>query len=141
MADYEWLLISAAEIVDIPADEWATAIVIERFAPLFGRLVIKCKKGITFSRYAFNLSKYLDQATVKEILPCLYSGENFEGYDRVHLPYHRLSDIFNGRILPTYYEALKKITGVYCLTDTQTGKLYWLCHRRRRCCSKMRQLS
>jgi len=42
----------------------------------------------------------------------------------VHLPYHRLSDIFNGRILPTYYEALKKITGVYCLTDTHTGKLY-----------------
>lgn len=45
-------------------------------------------------------------------------------YGRVHLPFHRLSDIFNGRILPTYYEALKKITGVYCLTDTHTGKLY-----------------
>lgn len=87
MIDDEWLLISAAEIVDVPAAEWA-------------------------------------KATVKEILPCLYSGENFEGYDRVHLPYHRLSDIFNGRILPTYYEALKKITGVYCLTDTHTGKLY-----------------
>ncbi len=26
--------------------------------------------------------------------------------------------------MPTYYEALKKITGVYCLTDTHTGKLY-----------------
>lgn len=59
-----------------------------------------------------------------KILPCLYSGENFEGYDRVHLPYHCLDDIFKGRILPTYYEALKKITGVYCLTDTHTGKLY-----------------
>ena len=80
--------------------------------------------GNTFSRYVFNLSKYLEQASVKEILSCLYSGENFEGYDRVHLPYHRLADIFNGRILPTYYEALKKITGVYCLTDTHTGKLY-----------------
>lgn len=61
---------------------------------------------------------------MKEILPCIYSGEKFEGYDRVHLPYNRLSDIFNGRILPIYYEALKKITGVYCLTDTHTGKLY-----------------
>ena len=92
--------------------------------PLFGRLIIKCKKGNTFSRYVFNLGKYLDQATVKEILPCIYSGESFEGYDRVHLPYHRLADIFSGKILPTYYEALKKITGVYCLTDTHTGKLY-----------------
>ncbi len=72
----------------------------------------------------FNLSKYLDQAVVREVLPCVYSGEKFEGYDRVHLPFHRLADIFAGRILPTYYEALKKITGVYCLTDTHTGKLY-----------------
>lgn len=40
------------------------------------------------------------------------------------MPYHRLADIFHGRILPTYYEALKKITGVYCLTDTHTGKHY-----------------
>lgn len=124
MTDDEWLLISAAEIVDVPADERATVNVLERFVPLFGRLIIKCKKGNTFSRYVFNLSKYLEQASVKEILSCLYSGENFEGYDRVHLPYHRLADIFNGRILPTYYEALKKITGVYCLTDTHTGKLY-----------------
>ena len=40
------------------------------------------------------------------------------------MPYHRLSDIFAEKILPTYYEALKKITGVYCLTDTHTGKLH-----------------
>lgn len=131
MTDDEWLLISAAEIVDVPADEWATVNVLERFVPLFGRLIIKCKKGNTFSRYVFNLSKYLEQASVKEILSCLYSGENFEGYDRVHLPYHRLADIFNGRILPTYYEALKKITGVYCLTDTHNGKHYiaWCCSK------------
>lgn len=54
MTDDEWLLISAAEIVDVPADEWVTVNVLD---------------------------------------------------------YHRLADIFNGRILPTYYEALKKITG------------------------------
>ena len=60
MTDDEWLLISAAEIVDVPADAWATATVLERFASLFGRLIIKCKKGNTFSRYVFNLGKYLD---------------------------------------------------------------------------------
>ncbi|MGN1113256.1 MAG: GIY-YIG nuclease family protein [Acutalibacteraceae bacterium] len=124
MADDDWLLISAAEIIDVPASEWATTKVLERFAPLFGRLIIKCRKGNTFSRYVFNLGKYIEQATVKEILPCIYSGETFEGYDRVHLPFHRLADIFNGRILPTYYEALKKVSGVYCLTDTSNGKLY-----------------
>lgn len=96
----------------------------KKFTPFFGRVIIKCKKGNTFSRYTFNLNRYLEQAVVKEILPCLYNGEKFEGYDKVHLPYHRLSDIFNGKILPTYHDALKKVTGVYCLTDTHTGKLY-----------------
>ena len=124
ITDDEWLLISVAEIVDVPIDDWATVKVLDRFIPFFGRLVIKCKKGNTYSRYVFNLNRYLSQVYVKEILPCLYSGEKFEGYDRVHLPYHRLDNIFKGRILPTYYEALKKITGVYCLTDTHTGKLY-----------------
>lgn len=117
-------LVPIVLIGDVPVDEWVIASVLERFVLLFGRLVIKCKKGNTFSRYVFNLSKYLEQATVKEILPCLYSGENFEGYDRVHLPYNRLADIFNGKIMPTYYEALKKIIGVYCLTDIHTGTLY-----------------
>lgn len=124
MTDNEWLFISAAEIKDVPDEGWATVNVLDKFASLFGRLIIKCKKGNTFSRYVFNLGTYLEQAIVKEILPCLYSGEKFEGYDNVHLPFYLLSDIFQGRILPTYYEALKKVTGVYCLTDTHTGKLY-----------------
>lgn len=124
ITDDEWLFISAAEIIDVPIDDWAKVVVLKQFAPLFGRLIIKCKKGNTFSRYVFNLYRYIDKATVKEILPCLYSGEQFEGYDKVHLPYRRLADIFDGKIMPTYYEALKKITGVYCLTDTSNGKLY-----------------
>lgn len=124
MSDDEWLLISAAIIDSVPDEGWASVTILERYAPLFGRVIIKCKKGNTYSRYVFHLRKYIDQATVKEILPCLYNGESFEGYDRVHLPFHRLSDIFEGKILPTYHEALKKITGVYCLTDTHTGKLY-----------------
>lgn len=124
MMNDEWLLISVATIIDTPLNERATVEVLERFMPLFGRLVIKCKKGNTYSRYVFNLSKFLDWSSVKEILPCIYNGETFEGYDKVHLPFHRLSDIFSGKISPTYCEALKKITGVYCLTDTHTGKLY-----------------
>lgn len=124
MGDDEWLFISAAEIVDVPEHARANVTILERFKPLFGRTVIQCKKGNTFSRYVFNLCRYIDQVEVKELLPCIYSGETFEGYDRIHLPYSRLKDIFDGKILPTYYEALKKVTGVYCLTDTHTGKLY-----------------
>lgn len=124
MQEDKWLLISAAKIIDVPKDNWAVVEIIEKYTPFFGRLIINCKKGNTYSRYVFNMNKYIDDATVEEILPCIYSGETFNGYDNVNLPFHRLSDIFAGKILPTYYEALKKITGVYCLTDTNTGKLY-----------------
>lgn len=124
LRDNEWLLISVAEIIDVPENSRAIVKIVEKYKPFFGRLVIKCKKGNTYSRYVFRLEKYLDKIVVKEILPCIYNGEIFEGYDRVHIPYHRLENILNGKICPTYYEALKNIIGVYCLTDTYTGKLY-----------------
>lgn len=124
LRDNELLLISVAEIIDVPENSRAIVKIVEKYKPFFGRLVIKCKKGNTYSRYVFRLEKYLDKIVVKEILPCIYNGEIFEGYDRVHIPYHRLENILNGKICPTYYEALKNIIGVYCLTDTYTGKLY-----------------
>ena len=124
ISENDWLFISAAKVKDTPVNDWATVEILDRYTPLFGRLIVKCKKGNKYSRYVFNLDKYIDQVVVREILPCVYSGEKFEGYDRVYIPFHRLSEIFNERMLPTYYEALKKITGVYCLTDTHTGKLY-----------------
>ena len=120
----EWLFISAAEVVDVPPCNRATVKIIKKYSPLFGRLVIKYKKGNTYARYVFKLEKIINSCTVKEILPCQYNGEQFEGYDRVYLPYYKLADFFQGKIMPTYYEALKKITGIYCLTDTKNGKLY-----------------
>lgn len=120
----KWLFISAAEIIDVPVGSRAIVKILDKYRPLFGRLVMQYKKGNTYGRYVFRMSKIIEQCTVKEILPCQYNGEQFEGYDRVHLPYRKLSDVFQGRIMPTYFEALKKVTGVYCLTDTKTGKLY-----------------
>lgn len=120
----EWLFISAAEIVDVPESSRAKVKIIEKYKPLFGRLVIRYYKGNTYARYVFRMDKIIENCTVKEILPCQYNGEQFEGYDRVYLPYYKLSDVFHGKIMPTYYEALKKVTGIYCLTDTKTGKLY-----------------
>ena len=120
----EWLFVSAAKILSIPENDFSNVEILERFKPLFGRLIIKYKKGNTFSRYVFNLDNLIEDIDVKEILPCIYDGEKFEGYDKVYLPFKKLSDIFKGKILPTYTEALNKIKGVYCLTDTKTGKLY-----------------
>ncbi len=120
----EWLFISAAEILDTPKLERATVYVVDKFKPLFGRLIIKHKKGQTFSRYVFNMISRIDDCIVKEILPCIYSGETFNGYDNVNIKYAMLKAVFQGEIMPSYYEALQQITGVYCLTDHHTGKQY-----------------
>lgn len=123
-SDDEWLLISVGKIINIPENGRADVEIINQFKPLFGRLVIRLKKGNTFARYVFNLSKFINQAVVKEILPAMYNGEIFKGYDKIHLSFGKLQSILKGKIYPTYYEALKNITGVYCLTDKMTGKLY-----------------
>ncbi|MDD4156722.1 MAG: GIY-YIG nuclease family protein [Candidatus Cloacimonetes bacterium] len=124
MNSEEWLLISVAKILAVPKDMRAVIDIQDKFKPLFGRLIMSYKKGNTYSRYAFNMNTCLDNCVVKEILPCIYSGETFNGYDNVNIKFDKLSAVFAGKIMPTYFEALQKITGIYCLTDHKTGKLY-----------------
>lgn len=122
--DNEWLFISAAIILEIKEGQRAKVEILEEYQSLFGRLIMKFYKGNTMGRYTFNLAYLNGNEEIIEILPCMYNGEEFKGYDNVYLPYKKLKDIFEGKIMPTYYEALKKITGIYCLTDTSNGKLY-----------------
>lgn len=120
----EWLFVSAAEVLGVPKGRQAEVEILKAYEPLFGRMVIHLEKGQTFGRYCFNLEKYLGVATVREILPVIYSGETFQGYDHVSLPFSKLDRIFKREILPSYHDALESVTGVYCLTDRKTGKLY-----------------
>lgn len=121
----EWLLISAAKIVKI-TDGHAQVDILERFSPYFGRLIVNWSKGSKFSRWTFNLARYINEITVKEVLPNLYSvaDKAFEGYDTVHLSFTELEDILQKRAYFAYAVALEKISGIYCLTDTHNGKLY-----------------
>lgn len=119
-----WLFVSAGTVIRTKKDDWADVEILDKYSAYFGRLIVSLKKGNTYAQYTFNLGKFIDQIKVKEVLPCLYSGSDFNGYDNVSLPYHKLEYVFSGKIYPTYYEALKKVTGVYCLTDTKTGMLY-----------------
>ena len=123
-ADDEWLFVSAAEILEVPEHSYAVVRILEKYKDMFGRLIVKYKKTDTYPNYVFYMSNRIEDCVVKEILPCLYSGERFEGYDNVYLPFEKLEKIFKGEIMPSYSDALKKVTGVYCLTDTNTGKLY-----------------
>lgn len=119
----EWLFTSAAMIVEVPENTFAKVKIIDKYKPLFGRLVIELVKGNTFARYTFNLSKYIEDSNVKEILPSLYGGENFLGYDKVRLSYKQLESIIK-RGKHDWIAALENQKAVYLLTDKSNGKMY-----------------
>ena len=119
----EWMLISAAEIIDIPKNSRANVKILEPYKPYFGRLIIKYKKGNTYSRYVFKMKNLIEECEIKEILPSIFTGFDFPGYDNVSLTYEQLKTIVNGNY-PSYQNALRNQKAVYLQTDKSTGKMY-----------------
>ncbi len=123
VTENEWLFISAGEIVEVPMNSCAKVDVLNKYKPYFGRLIINLKKGNTFARYTFNLKKYLNECTVMKILPSLYDGEGFPGYDSVNLSFKQLKSIINhGK--RDWIAALENQKAVYLITDKHNGKMY-----------------
>lgn len=119
-----WLLVTAGKITSLPESGPCGHEEVERFQGLVGRLVVEIAKGNTYSRYIFNLDKFYEEAVVVEILANDYQAISFNGLDNVHLSFHDLKLILNGEKYFDYRSALSSVKGVYCLTDTKTGKLY-----------------
>jgi len=120
----KWLLVTVGRITSLPDHGTCGHEDIKRFQGLIGRLVVEIEKGNTYSRYIFNLNKYYEEAKVAEILADDYQLISFSGLDNVHLTFHDLKLIINGEKYADYRNALLSVKGVYCLTDTKTGKLY-----------------
>lgn len=123
----EWLLFTIGTIIsvkDIPYNsgigyEYKTEN--ELFGDLFGRVVIKYHK--TMKNQFPNAITVMGDFLVKEVLPGVFSGFDFPGYDNVSLSYSELETIIKGNY-PSYQNALENQQAVYVLTDTHTGKLY-----------------
>lgn len=87
----------------------------------FGRIVIKYHK--TQRGQCFNANTVLNGLEVLQILPAIYDGEEFSGYNNVRLSYVKLANII-ARQKTSWIEALKNQKAVYLITDTKSGKLY-----------------
>ena len=120
----KWLLVTVGRITSLPDHDTCGHEDVERFQGLVGRLIVEIAKGNTYSRYIFNLNKYYEEVKVVEILADDYQAISFSGLDNVHLTFHDLKLILNGEKYADYRNALLSVKGVYCLTDTKTGKLY-----------------
>lgn len=94
---------------------------IQRFKPLFGRVIVEYHKtSQAQGRYFHELQ---DELVVNQILPDQYDGEDFPGYDKVRLSFRQLETIIT-RGKKDWIAALSNQKAVYLITDKSNGKLY-----------------
>lgn len=94
---------------------------LHEFDDLYGRVVINYHN--TQQQMCRKAETLIDEMLVKEILPSVFSGFDFPGYDKVCLSFKDLELIVKGNY-PSYQNALENQKAVYLQTDTKTGKLY-----------------
>lgn len=94
---------------------------IKEYEQFFGRVIVKYHKAHQTQLRIYNTIK--NKLIVAQILPTLYDGEDFPGYDKVRLSYQQLATIID-RNKRDWIAALENQKAVYLITDTNTGKLY-----------------
>jgi hypothetical protein len=94
---------------------------LEAYQPYYGRTVVKYKK--THQTQVLYANKVIDELEVAQILPSIFDGEDFSGYDKVRLSYEQLSTIIKRR-KQDWIAALENQKAVYLITDTNSGEHY-----------------
>lgn len=88
---------------------------------LIGRLVFNWKKDARPK--GRKPGTILPSMTVSELLPEVYAGVDFPGYENVNLPFSTLEKLWRD-FKPDWHTALVNCQGIYLLTDTKTGRRY-----------------
>lgn len=120
----KWLLTTIKQItkeLDVFNGVNYEAIELDKYRPLYGRVIISFQKS--FQSQGRYLSGIKEQLEINQILPSIFEGDDFEGYDRVKLSFQQLEIIIN-RGKRDWIAALKNQKAVYLITDLNNGKLY-----------------
>ncbi|WP_353095677.1 GIY-YIG nuclease family protein [Tissierella praeacuta] len=94
---------------------------LEEYKSYFGRVVIKYRK--TFQQQGRYYGEICDDLEVQQILPTIFDGDDFPGYDKVRLSYKQLESVLN-RGKRDWIAALENQKAVYLITDKENGKMY-----------------
>ena len=94
---------------------------LEEYSQYFGRVVIKYHKTAQTQGMFYNT--VCDELEVLEVLPNVYDGDEFPGYDKVRLSYMQLQSIIE-RQKKSWISALENQKAVYLITDKSNGKIY-----------------
>ena len=119
-----WLLTTIKEVIKeygVTNGVNYEGVELEKYRQYFGRVIIKYQKS--HQTQGIYINNILDKLEVVQILPTLFDGEDFPGYDNVRLTYSQLEVIIN-RNKRDWIAALENQKAVYLITDSNTGKLY-----------------
>lgn len=94
---------------------------LEEYRQYFGRVIIKYHKTVQTQGMYYNT--VCDELEVLQLLPTVFDGEEFPGYDNVRLSFSQLTSILERR-KQSWIAALENQKAVYLITDKFTGKLY-----------------
>jgi hypothetical protein len=94
-----------------------------RLEKYIGRLIASFRRVQGMRGRAFYLESYLPQFTVIEILPRIYSGESFPGFENVEHDFGTLEAIFRAE-RADWKAALENTKGIYLIVDKSNGRKY-----------------
>lgn len=94
---------------------------LENYNSYFGRVVVKYRK--THQTQVIYAKNVIDELEVEQILPSIFDGIDFPGYDKVRLSYEQLSIIVLNH-KRGWIAALENQKAVYLITDKGSGKQY-----------------
>lgn len=123
MLDDKWLLTTIKRVVkDLGVHSGVNYIgeEIPEYRSLYGRVIIKHKKTRSHVRWA---KEIYDDLEVLQVLPTVYEGWDFPGYDRVRLTFLQLDTVIS-RQKRDWIAALKNQKAVDLLVDMHAGQQY-----------------
>ena len=124
IANNRWLLTTIKEVTEefgIQHNINYNGIELDEYKHYFGRVIVTFHK--TSQQQCHYYEKIKNNLVINQILPDMFDGDDFPGYDKVRLSYSQLKTIID-RNKKDWVAALSNQKGVYLITDTFTGKLY-----------------
>ena len=124
LSNDEWLLTTIKRVtkeLDITNGINYLGEELKEYEQYFGRVKIKYHRTSQSQGMYYNTVR--DELEVLEILPNMFDGDEFPGYDKVRLSYTQLENIIE-RKKKSWIAALENQKAVYLITDKNNGKLY-----------------
>lgn len=88
-----------------------------------GRLIATFRRPQGLRGRAFYLESYLPQFSVAELLPQIYAGESFPGFENIQHDFGTLEAIVRTE-RADWKAALENAKGIYLIVDKSNGKKY-----------------